>query len=209
MIGVLLHYGRRIARGIGSDRDQCDLTADAIAEQILYPRYLLVDHWTGAIAVREKKVDQDDLVLEDVGEEAALLSILCDHRKIGEIAVGLLLSCRGRPSFRLGRRAATGRSRAAMVVGRRCERRKRDEKARKQGYSHHDLSPVGNTRGAPCREQLVDAVDDVGGIGNAVKTHPVTAACIPDEDRPGVAGEVGRVGAETGQDPVNLWFFSG
>src|SRR4029077_10705525 len=116
MIGVLLHYGRRIARGIGSDRDQCDLTADAIAEQILYPRYLLVDHWTGAIAVREKKVDQDDLVLEDVGEEAALLSILCDHRKIGEIAVGLLLSCRGRPSFRLGRRAATGRSRAAMVV---------------------------------------------------------------------------------------------
>ena len=79
MIGVLLHYGGRIARGVGSDRDQCDVTADAIAEQILYPRYLLVDHRTGAIAVREKKVDQDDLVLEDVGEEAALLSILCDH----------------------------------------------------------------------------------------------------------------------------------
>src|SRR5262249_25391858 len=58
------------------------------------------------------------------------------------------------------------------------------------------------------RKQLFDAIDKVRRIGEAIKPHPVAVPAIANKDRTGMAREIGRVGTETGQDPVHLWFFS-
>src|SRR6267142_4117025 len=99
VLGIFLHHGRGVVHRISGDRDQGNIRAEAISQEILHVRELLVDHRTVALAVREEKIDQDHLVLEDVGEESALLSILRYHRKVGEVASRILPQHRRRSSL--------------------------------------------------------------------------------------------------------------
>src|SRR5262245_40062079 len=139
IVGIFPHHGWSIARGIGRGRDQDDIGAEAITQQSLHVRERLVDNRTGAFAMREEKIDQNHLVFEYIGKEAKLFSVLCNHRKIGEVADGRILYIG--LHHRLLRRVATWR-RARMVVGDRCDGRKRDEKARNQRYSRHGSFPL-------------------------------------------------------------------
>src|SRR5215510_2425666 len=135
-VGIFLHHGRGIARRVGGDRDQPDIVAETITQEILYLRERMVDDRAGVLAVRVEKVDQDDLVLEDVRKEATLLSILRNHRKVGEVAEGLRFPQGSRLHFRR-HRGACRRGAMMMFLGDRRERRERGEKHRNQRYSRH------------------------------------------------------------------------
>src|SRR5262249_23649373 len=132
MVGIFLHHGRGIARRVGGDRDQPDIVAETITQEILYLRERMVDDRTGVLAVRVEKVDQDDLVLKDVRKEATLLPPRAIPRRSGEVA-GAFCSPQGsRLHFRRHRGARRRGAMMMMFLGDRRERQRHGEKHRNQ-----------------------------------------------------------------------------
>ena len=100
-IGIGLEHVRRIVLGIDGDRNEEDITPDGVTEPVLHlcqPRRF---NGTKFGAARVDKVHHHDPAFDQVVVEAQRLSVLGNHRHVGEVA--------GAPAVDLGLRHARHR----------------------------------------------------------------------------------------------------
>src|SRR6185436_14856236 len=83
--GVLLEDGRRVVLRIDRQRDDEDIAADAIAEQVLHPRQVRGGPRTRAGAAGEREVDQDLLAFHQVVVEAHRPAVVCLQRQVRKV----------------------------------------------------------------------------------------------------------------------------
>src|SRR5262249_2033726 len=85
-LGIVLEPLRRIALGIDRHRDEEEIAAHLLAELVLHLPQSHRGDRANVLAARIDEVDDDDLAFEEIVVKAHRLSILRDHRQVGEVA---------------------------------------------------------------------------------------------------------------------------